>query len=132
MTAATTAVHKMSFAEIEEEDGAPEVVATENENKPLETLLKLPPDDFFHAVSMPASTVFHVPLNHYPMQPWSKAAQMLYTAKTQEQYVHALRALSQWFNFGLHPKSFQDYAAFQLDVAAKLAAHGRALTKPWA
>ena len=93
-------------------------------NFALQALLSLPVEDLLCHIELPPDrepVVFDVDPSKYPMQPWTRAMQTLKTAKTPEQAAQAKRQLSQWFNFGLTPETFVEYAAQQREVRKVLA-----------
>lgn len=90
-------------------------------NPELERLLALPAHDRKQQVCLPKQkTVFHLPLSAYPIQPWEKENHALAYAKKQEQVENAHRNLSQWFNYGFTPKTWESYASHQLEVLSEL------------
>jgi hypothetical protein len=103
-----------------------EVTATSSSaNHALQTLLQLPVEDLLCHIDLPPDrepVVFDVDPSKYPMQPWTRAVMTLKTAKTPEQAAQAKKQLSQWFNFGLTPETFVEYAAQQREVRKALIA----------
>lgn len=94
-------------------------------NFALQALLQLPAEDLLCHIDLPPDrepVVFDVDPNKYPMQPWVRAMMTLKMAKTPEQAAQAKKQLTQWFNFGLTPESFAEYAAQQREVRKALAA----------
>ena len=101
------------------------VTAGPSVNSALQALLQLPVEDLLCHIDLPSDrepVVFDVDPNRYPMQPWIRAMMTLKTAKTPEQAAQAKKQLTQWFNFGLTPETFAEYAAQQREVRRALAA----------
>lgn len=100
--------------------------ATSNSlNSALQTLLQLPQEDLLCHIDLPPDqepVLFDVDPSKYPMQPWMRAMMTLKMAKTPEQAAQAKKQLSQWFNFGLTPETFVEYAAQQREVRKALVA----------
>ena len=94
-------------------------------NFALQTLLQLPQEDLLCHIELPPDrepVVFDVDPSKYPMQPWIRAMMTLKMAKSPEQAAQAKKQLSQWFNFGLTPETFVEYAAQQQEVRKALIA----------
>ena len=71
----------------------------------------------YHAtLKFPQDLIFSVPLEKYPLQPWTRAQKLLKNAKSPEQVAMSRSQLNQWFNYDLTPESFEAYAKRQLEI----------------
>ena len=65
-------------------------------------------------------SIFSVPLQSYPMQPWAKAAAQVKNAVSEQQKNIATHNLRQWFNYGFTPSTWQAYANQQEEIKEEL------------
>jgi len=54
------------------------------------------------------------------MQSWARAATALYHGKSTAQRDMALANISQWFNYGLHPRTFAAYSESQQRIIREM------------
>jgi hypothetical protein len=86
-------------------------------------LKSLAPSEFHAVLKFPRDLIFAIPLEKYPLQPWTRAQKLLKTAKSPDQVVLSRNHLNQWFNYDLTPESYEAYAKRQLEIRDHLLKH---------